>query len=217
MLTISKQEAITALTRLGEIAAAQGETIELLLVGGGAMVLLFDARDSTKDLDVAIISPADAARTRGLAREVATELSLPEDWLNDAAKGFLVGNSVGREAFASTGITVRTPATEQLLARKLCAWRDDVDIADARRLLIEITGDYNSTWQKLCRTCFPARNWQPSMRLMTFGSPSMVTIESLARAALAGEGLQVARLRRNGCGKTSNLIGCHALKVETRM
>ncbi|MCI0552546.1 MAG: hypothetical protein L0287_16470 [Anaerolineae bacterium] len=40
--------------------------------------------------------------------------------------------------FQAPGITVRAPSLEQLLARKLSAWRDDLDISDARRLLQEV-------------------------------------------------------------------------------
>jgi hypothetical protein len=41
---------------------------------------------------------------------------------------------------------VLRPSVEQLLAMKLCALRDDVDIADARRLLDELPGDRQEIW-----------------------------------------------------------------------
>ena len=43
------------------------------------------------------------------------------------------------------------PATEQLLAMKLCAWRDDVDINDAGQLLTELAliHDRDQIWQRL--------------------------------------------------------------------
>jgi hypothetical protein len=43
------------------------------------------------------------------------------------------------------------PALEQLLAMKLSAWRDDLDISDARRLLQEIKSrhDKDEIWQSL--------------------------------------------------------------------
>jgi hypothetical protein len=41
---------------------------------------------------------------------------------------------------SAPGIEVRSPDTAQLLAMKLSAWRDDVDINDASRLLEEIKG-----------------------------------------------------------------------------
>lgn len=147
MATLSKQDVIDALTRLGELAASSGERIELLLLGGGLMVLVFDARQSTRDVDVVILAPPDAAKVRSLAETVARERNWPPDWLNDAAKGFVVGTSRGAIVFTASGIEVRRPSIEQLLAMKLCAWRDDVDIADARRLLQELRGDYNEVWQ----------------------------------------------------------------------
>jgi hypothetical protein len=157
MATITKQEALHAFQRLGELAAANGQAADLLLLGGGAMVLRFDARLSTKDLDVVILAPTNAALIRGWAAEVAADLSWPDDWLNDAAKGFVVGSSLSRPVFASAGITVRVPATEQLLAMKLCAWRDDVDIADARRLLAELVGEHEDVWKSIEPYLYPGR------------------------------------------------------------
>ena len=157
MATITKHEAVIALRRLGELAAATGETVELLLLGGGAMVLRFDARQSTRDLDVVILAPANSALVRSWAAEVAVELSWPENWLNDAVKGFVVGSSVGQQVFASTGINVLVPSVEQLLGMKLCAWRDDVDISDARRLLVELSGTQQEVWNRIEPYLYPGR------------------------------------------------------------
>jgi len=157
MATITKQEALAAFQRLGMLAAASGEKIELLLLGGGAMVIQFDARLSTKDLDVVILSPSNSSIVRKWAAEVAGELSWPDDWLNDAAKGFVVGSSLGRQIFASAGITVKVPSTAQLLAMKLCAWRDDVDISDAKRLLLELPGQRQDVWEMVEPHLYPGR------------------------------------------------------------
>jgi hypothetical protein len=67
--------------------------------------------------------------------------------LNDAAKGFLTTISVGTSVFTSPGIEAVIPRPEQLLGMKLCAWRDDLDIADAARLLSEVHGDQNEVWR----------------------------------------------------------------------
>jgi len=134
MALIGKAQLIDALRRLGELAQARGETVELLLLGGGIMVLVFEMRQSTRDLDVVVLSP-EAAKVRHLSALVAGELGWPADWLNDAAKGFLVGPLDGPVVHASPGVKVRRPSFEQLLAMKLSAWRDEVDIADARRIL----------------------------------------------------------------------------------
>jgi hypothetical protein len=147
MATITRQEIVGALERLGQLAVARGTRIELALVGGALMVLVYEARESTRDVDAIILAPREAGTVRELAQVVADERGWPDDWLNDGAKGFLIGLSSGPVVFSAPGIEVRSPATGQLLAMKLSAWRDDVDIADARRLLQEMPGSRDEIWQ----------------------------------------------------------------------
>lgn len=115
------------------------------------MVLAYNARQSTRDVDAVILAPRDATRVRRWAARVAAECNWPDDWLNDAAKGYLVGSSAGPLLLEAPGIRVRAPSVAQLLAMKLSAWRDDVDIADARRLLQEMTvvEDRDAIWRKV--------------------------------------------------------------------
>jgi len=104
------------------------------------MALAFDARDSTKDVDAIALDAASTSALRDLVGLVAEEYGWPADWLNDGAKGYLVGISDGPVVLAFPGIEVRRPGASQLLAMKLCAWRDDVDVSDARILLQETMG-----------------------------------------------------------------------------
>ncbi len=146
MSLLSQPEIINALTRLGEIAQENERQIELVAVGGAVMVLAYNARLATHDVDVFILSPKEARIVRGFAQQVAIELEWPNDWLNDGAKGFLVGISQGPVIFSAPGVVVKRPSVEQLLAMKLSAWRDDVDIEDARRLLQELSGAQGDIW-----------------------------------------------------------------------
>ena len=59
MATFSRKEIQDGLRRLGELAQSQGVHIRLTLVGGVAMVLGYDARQSTRDVDAAILSPVE--------------------------------------------------------------------------------------------------------------------------------------------------------------
>lgn len=147
MALLSQEEIVEALTRLGALAQERGNQIELLAVGGAVMVLAYGARPATHDVDVLILPPEEAAVTRSLARQVAQELGWADDWLNDGAKGYLVGVSQGPIIFSAPGIVMRRPHVAQLLAMKLSAWRDDVDIEDARRLLREMAGVQDEIWQ----------------------------------------------------------------------
>ena len=151
MALLTREEIVEALERLGELAQSQGQHIELVAVGGAVMVLAYNARQATHDVDVAILSLREARIVRDLAKKVAAERGWAEDWLNDGAKGYLVGISAGDVIFSATGIEVRAPTVEQLLAMKLSAWRDDVDISDARRLLQEIAsqGNRDQIWKRV--------------------------------------------------------------------
>jgi len=136
---LTRDDITSALERLGQLAVEQRLTVELMLVGGAVMVLAYQARLSTRDVDVVIVAPRGAeGRVRQLAARVAAERGWPDDWLNDAAKGYMVGVSAGEVLVSVPGLTARAPSVAQLLAMKLSAWRDDVDIADARRLLQEL-------------------------------------------------------------------------------
>ncbi len=151
MGTFTRHEIEEGLKRLGELAQAKGLHIQLTLVGGAVMVLRFNARVSTRDIDAVILQPREARLVRELARRVADEFEWAEDWLNDGAKGYLVGISDGPIVFQAPGIEARSPSMEQLLAMKLSAWRDDIDISDARRILQEVGQGKakDEVWEKL--------------------------------------------------------------------
>lgn len=149
MTLLSKAEIVLALKRLGELALLNDASLELIAVGGAVMVLAYNMRPMTHDVDVMIISPPTAKNVRMLAEQVAEEMSWPNDWLNDGAKGYLVGLSEGPAIFTAPGIIIKRPSVAQLLAMKLSAWRDDVDIADASFLLQELSGTQNAIWESI--------------------------------------------------------------------
>src|SRR4051794_26737330 len=119
-----------------------------MIAGGAALVLLFEARQTTKDVDAYFVSP-EASRVREAARRVAHTLDLPDDWLNDGAKAYFVGISIGEQVYSSDALIVRAVSTAQLLAMKLAAWRDAVDRADAQLLLSQMNGLAAEIWTVL--------------------------------------------------------------------
>jgi predicted nucleotidyltransferase len=149
-MLLSKQDILAALVRLGELADAEGQHVQLIVVGGAAMALAYNARLSTRDVDAIFLVPPEASDTRRWAGTVAEERGWEPNWLNDGAKGFLNGLSVGDLLLQSRGVEVRQVSAAQLLAMKLSAWRDDTDIEDAKRLLIEFPRDsLEMVWAKL--------------------------------------------------------------------
>jgi hypothetical protein len=60
---------------------------DVILVGGAAMILYFGATRVTRDVD-ALLWRGDALELRRATAVVARRHHLPEDWMNDAVKGF---------------------------------------------------------------------------------------------------------------------------------
>jgi hypothetical protein len=108
------------------------------------MVLRYQARVSTNDVDAFFLTPPERQETRAWAARVARELDLPADWLNDGAKGFMQGLTYGPLLLEAPGILVYQVGSEQLLAMKLSAWRDLQDQQDAELIMAELMPQYAS-------------------------------------------------------------------------
>ena len=119
---LTRAQIVRALTRLGGLCAEAGIKAEIAIYGGAVMMIAYDCRKATKDID-AIFHPAGAVEP--LIRQVAGELNLPEDWMNSGVKAF-VGTREVRETFSELqipGLVVTRPAPEYLLAMKCLAAR----------------------------------------------------------------------------------------------
>lgn len=71
-----------AFLRLGNRLQRRGIVADVYVVGGAAMVLAYDARRATRDID-AVFQPHGVVLDE--AHVVAGELGLPQYWLNDQA------------------------------------------------------------------------------------------------------------------------------------
>jgi len=144
-LTVEDIEA--GFREIGRKAHSAGELIEIAVYGGSAIVLAFDFRRATRDIDVVV--KGDARRLRRYAAEVAQDRGWDRDWMNDAVKGFVsVRAAEGLRLFRSypdddrPGLRVLVPTPEYLLAMKCLAMRidaadDSQDLADIRNLMRE--------------------------------------------------------------------------------
>jgi hypothetical protein len=125
----TRAKILSALEALGDELISQDVRGQIFIVGGAAMALAYSTRRVTKDID-AVFEPKSAIYAA--AAKVAEDLGLPEDWLNDAAKGFMPGSDEQpRPALDIRGIEVTTASARYLLAMKLMAMRfgeDDEDI-----------------------------------------------------------------------------------------
>jgi hypothetical protein len=119
---LDRETLVSAFRRLAELLRERGTEGELCLLGGTVMVLAFEARPSTKDVD-AIFRPASIVRE--LASQVAAEQDPPDDWLNDGAEGFVSDRHEVEEGDLPQfpGLRVVAPTAEYMLALKCMASR----------------------------------------------------------------------------------------------
>ena len=121
------------LLELAEELAVAGESGELFLVGGAALALGYDARESTRDVD-ALFEPKLAVYEA--AARVGEQAGLAPGWLNDAMKGFLHGDDAGRRLVLDhPALKVFVASPRYLLAMKLLAARVERDAEDIELLL----------------------------------------------------------------------------------
>jgi hypothetical protein len=99
------------------------------------MCLVLDARESTQDLD-ALFLPSATLRAHALA--IAQAEGLPDDWLNDGAKGFLSPTAEWDPFLELSNLKIQSARPEYLLAMKCLALRlgaEFHDLGDVQFLL----------------------------------------------------------------------------------
>ena len=86
MSALNRQCILDALQERSRRLAEHRTQAELCLFGGAAMILAFQSRQTTKDID-AIFVPSSTVRQ--LAEEIGRERGYEAGWFNDGVKGFV--------------------------------------------------------------------------------------------------------------------------------
>ncbi len=152
---MTRDEIRDLLVELGRRLAQRGVSGELYIVGGAAIALAFDERRATRDID-AVFEPKAVIYAE--AGAMATELDLPEGWLNDGVKGFLVGpDPEARVVLETPGLRCATASPRMLLALKVLAHRSGEDDDDLRLLAAALELDRASQILAVVEAVFPGR------------------------------------------------------------
>jgi Nucleotidyltransferase of unknown function (DUF6036) len=160
--SFSRREILMALQALGDELSSQGVHGQIFIVGGAAMALAYSTRRVTKDID-AVFEPKAAIYEA--AAKIAENLGLPEDWLNDAAKGFMPGpDEDSRPVPDIRGIEITTASPQYLLAMKLMAMRFGEDDEDIETLVRECGLRSAQETLELLARIYPAQEPLPKTR-----------------------------------------------------
>jgi hypothetical protein len=133
---LSREQILDLLRALDAKLRTAGVKGEICLYGGTVMCLVYHSRPATRDVD-AVFEPTQTIREA--CAKIAKERSLPDDWLNDAVKGFLVDHA--RNTYLELeNLRVLVPEPDYLLAMKALAARFDTSDRDDVAFLIKELG-----------------------------------------------------------------------------
>jgi len=160
--SFTRARILSALQALGDELTSRDIHGQIFIVGGAAMALAYSTRRVTADID-AVFEPK--ASIYEAAAHVAHDLDLPEDWLNDAVKGFMPGpDEHPRPIPDITGIEITTASPEYLLAMKLMAMRFGEDDEDIEILLRECDLHTADDALALLERMYPSQEPSPKTR-----------------------------------------------------
>lgn len=135
---LTKEQIESYLTEMDVELAKRHLTGEIVLCGGAVMTLVYDARQSTKDID-ALFEPT--RELRQIALQMAERYGLNNDWFNDAAKAFIDTSRMSFEPIMDmAALRVLRPNDEGMLAMKLASARENSKDADDAVFLIRRLG-----------------------------------------------------------------------------
>lgn len=134
---LTNEEIRDLLSELDEELRFRDVVGEIGLCVGAVMCLVFRARPATKDVD-AVFEPTREIREAAAA--VARRRNLPEDWLNDAAKGFFLSDPPRIPVLELANLRVWAPTAEYMLAMKCVAARFDTHDRDDVIFLVRHLG-----------------------------------------------------------------------------
>jgi hypothetical protein len=167
---LGRDQILEAFRRLSGHLAEKGVIGEIQLLGGAVMMLAFNAREATKDVD-AIFAPTREIRLA--ASRVAEEMGIQSDWLNDGAKGFASpnGDYSDKTLPQFPNLRLLAPTPEYMLAMKVLAARTTAGVErgdkDDIRLLVNRLGLKNAeAVMNLVERYYPATQILPRSRYL---------------------------------------------------
>jgi len=131
----SKKDIIKYLGEVNKKLEQRGKFGELVLCGGAVFTLIYETRNSTRDID-AVFNPREELKE--IIDEITRENNLDSQWLNDDVSMFTVEfkNLTSSEYLRLSHLTVGVLKAETLLSMKLISARTDTyDLDDTVTLI----------------------------------------------------------------------------------
>jgi hypothetical protein len=119
---------------LNTVLKQNGQKGDIGIIGGAMMCLVFDGRNATREVQ-AIFQPSQVIRCA--PAQITKDYGLAEDWLNDAAKGFLVAGFRREVVQTLSNLLIWSPEAQYMLAMKCMSARWETSDKDDLIFLIK--------------------------------------------------------------------------------
>ena len=121
---LNRKTILAALEHLNKLCIENETMLEISIYGGTAMMLAYNSRSATRDID-AIFYPVEEGQR--LIAQVAKDLDLHGQWMNNDVKMFVADREIKRKLpqFNTwSNLKISVPVSAYLLAMKAIACRD---------------------------------------------------------------------------------------------
>lgn len=161
---INRSDMRLLLSEIGQQLAAQGRIAEIAIYGGSALILQFDFRESSHDVDYLPLRGSRWA-LKAAAASVGRKHNLPSGWFNDQ----IVQNKLsprpvtlpyGDFPSENPGLRVFVASPQYIFAMKVFAMRSSLmaqDVEDIWNLWSELGLEDTDTAINLCTQFYPGR------------------------------------------------------------
>lgn len=137
---LSRVRMLELLGKINDRLSAKNIRGEICLYGGAALILGWNVRETTIDIDATFAPPSEIRR---IAADIAEDAGLPDGWLNDGVKGFLSSRgrpSSGRKPFLELShLSIYIPEPSYLLAMKAMSARTTEEQSDREDVIFLLT------------------------------------------------------------------------------
>lgn len=132
---IGRQDVLSIFEEMGKACREEGAYYEIAIYGGSALMLSFDYREATFDIDFVPVSGA-ADKISDIANRAAMSLGFPQDLLRDDVSIF-VSDAARYEVYGEFpkgegNLRVFTATPEYIFSMKLLAMRNSMETHDMR-------------------------------------------------------------------------------------
>jgi len=126
---MGREDMLKYLEELNSRLAGINRSCEVVIFGGAAMSIVFEARDATRDIDAKFRSFVEL---RKLIKDISNDFELDSGWLNNDGEHYVTERMQTSLYLEYTNLAIHTVNADCLLAMKLTSARmDSTDMDDS--------------------------------------------------------------------------------------